>query len=94
MDDQSAYYTEYNPSPELEENVDQDQESADHENEKDVETTLEVRGGVVNERDVELERGPSNLEKSRTRRSERSQCDPKLVCFVCYTLLESANLPR
>lgn len=44
---------------------------------------LEVRGGIVNERDVDLEAGAqqptAELEKSRTGRSDRSRQDPTLV---------------
>jgi len=43
----------------------------------------EARGGIANERDVDLEEaGQQPLEKSRTARSDTSQRDPKLV-YLC-----------
>lgn len=86
MDDQSAYYTEYNPSrPGSDDSgsENRDREPVDSGNEKGVQPVLEERGGAANGRDLDLEAGQrvhSNLEKSRTRKSERSQHDPKLVC--------------
>jgi hypothetical protein len=47
-----------------------------------VDTIQEVRGGIVNERDVDLERGEqsaSDLEKTRTLRSTKSRHGGKLV---------------
>lgn len=87
IDDQSVYYLEYNPtrrsSAESEENVIPDRELSEFHDEKDAEPVLEERDGIVNERDVDLEPGAqriqSNLEKSKTRGSTRSQYDSKLV---------------
>ena len=75
MDDQSAYYTEYNPTRSSSE----DSDGEDPEDEKDIDPALEGcdRGG-----DVDLEIGPRTelgLEQTRTRKSERSQRDPTLV---------------
>lgn len=50
--------------------------------EKQGSAVLEVRGGILNERDTDLEEGTrdqSALEKSRTAKSDRSRRDPKLV---------------
>lgn len=48
---------------------------------------LEVRGGIVNERDVDLEANQqptSELEKSKTGRSDRSRQDRTLVCVFAF----------
>ena len=74
IDDQSAYYTEYNPTRSSSDVPDREASG----NEKDIEETVsEEHGGG----DVDPETGQPqlNLEKSRTRKSERSQHDPKLV---------------
>ncbi|KAH1335533.1 hypothetical protein KXX35_006063 [Aspergillus fumigatus] len=52
--------------------------------EKQGSAVLEVRGGILNERDTDLEEGTrdqSALEKSRTAKSDRSRRDPKLVTW-------------
>ncbi|GLI74821.1 hypothetical protein PoHVEF18_003069 [Penicillium ochrochloron] len=49
-----------------------------------VDTIQEVRGGIVNERDVDLERGqqpPSELEQTRTLKSTKSRHGGKLVTW-------------
>ncbi|PYI03436.1 MFS general substrate transporter [Aspergillus sclerotiicarbonarius CBS 121057] len=69
LDDHSVYHSDHE--------VDLDSSSEDQE-EKD-EPVFEVRGGVVNERDRDLEAAASGLEKSRTARSDKSRTDPKLV---------------
>jgi hypothetical protein len=54
----------------------------EHEDEGTPDTIQEVRNGVVNERDLDLEKADPaqpELEKSRTGRSNRSRHDPKLV---------------
>ncbi|KAJ5819584.1 hypothetical protein N7474_005175 [Penicillium riverlandense] len=53
--------------------------------EKDIDPALEVRDGVVNEQDTDLEKGKAArtpLEKSQTARSGRSAQDPKLVTWI------------
>lgn len=92
MDDQSAYYTEYNPARRGSDVSEIDGEYADAENEKTPGAVDEDRGDTASQRDVDLEAGQrvqSNLEKSRTRKSERSQHDPKLVCrsILAYIVL-------
>ncbi|KAL4917692.1 major facilitator superfamily domain-containing protein [Aspergillus aurantiobrunneus] len=67
---------------------DDDDVSADRDpslgNEKDVHAALEVRSGIVSERDRDLEANrqgsTAGIEKSRTARSDQSQ-DPKLVTW-------------
>jgi len=56
----------------------------------------EVRGGIANERDVDLEEtGQQPLEKSRTARSDTSQRDPKLVYLCCLPFFaEETNQPH
>lgn len=52
------------------------------ENEQKPDTIQEVRNGIVNERDLDLEKADAaqhDLEKSRTAKSNRSRHDPKLV---------------
>ncbi|KAK4871168.1 hypothetical protein LT330_000405 [Penicillium expansum] len=52
------------------------------ENEQKPDTIQEVRNGIVNERDLDLEKAVAaqpELEKSRTAKSSRSRHDPKLV---------------
>lgn len=54
------------------------------EDEKGIDPALEVRDGVVNEQDTDLEKGKASrtpLERSQTARSGRSAQDPKLVFF-------------
>lgn len=83
MDDQSAYYTEYNPTRRSSEGSELDGEYVDSGNEKGLNSVAAVRGGTANQRDVDLEAAQgtqSNLEISRTRKSERSQYDSTLVC--------------
>lgn len=74
IDDQSVYHSG-------EDDYDGAQDSDAHA--ERVESGLEVRGGIVNERDYDLERNaqPADLEKSRTARSERSR-DPTLVSIL------------
>lgn len=74
LDDHSVYHSDNE--------LDLDS-SSDDPGEKN-EPVLEVRGGVVNERDRDLEAGAqaSGLEKSRTARSDKSRADPKLVCLI------------
>lgn len=84
IDDQSVYYTEYNATRSSSTDSRGSRENESHEaaDEKEAGPEMEIRGGVVNERDVDLEHGQrtrSNLEKSRSRKSERSQNDPTLV---------------
>lgn len=56
------------------------------ENEQEPDDIQEVRNGIVNERNLDLEKADieePELEKSRTTKSNRSYHDPKLVgCFV------------
>jgi hypothetical protein len=55
-----------------------------YENTQHSDTIQEVRNGIVNERDVDLEKANSQnpeLEKSRTAKSNRSRHDPKLVSY-------------
>jgi hypothetical protein len=56
------------------------------ENEHEPDAIQEVRNGIVNERDLDLEKADTaepELEKSRTTKSNRSRHDPKLVgCFL------------
>jgi hypothetical protein len=71
MNDQSVYHSDDGSN---------DDESLEDEGRPD--TIQEVRNGVVNERDLDLEKGdaqPPSLEKSRTARSNRSRHDSKLV---------------
>lgn len=57
-----------------------------------VESGLEVRGGIVNERDYDLERNAQpDLEKTQTARSERSR-DPTLVCILSSMKSERRKL--
>lgn len=75
IDDQSVYQSG-------DEGGYQDPGDPDTDNVQKVGSALEVRGGIVNERDYDLERNAqasAGLEKSRTSRSDRSQ-DPTLVC--------------
>jgi hypothetical protein len=77
LDDQSVYHSDDNV-PEANA-VDS---SAEDDDEKQGTPVLEVRGGIPNERDTDLEaatRDESALEKSRTARSDRSRRDTKLV---------------
>lgn len=68
-----------------------DRDSSRGNNEKDLDVALEVRNGIVNERDLDLEanrQGPTaEIEKTRTARSEQAP-DPKLVSKLrlsCFT---------
>lgn len=77
LDDQSVYHSD-DDVPEANA-VDP---SAENDDGKQGTPVLEVRGGIPNERDTDLEgatRDQSALEKSRTARSDRSRRDPKLV---------------
>lgn len=76
LDDQSVYHSD-DDAPEANA-VDS---SAKDDDEKQGTPVLEVRAGILNERDTDLEaaaRDQSTLEKSRTAKSDRSR-DPKLV---------------
>ena len=47
---------------------------------RDTDTIQEVRNGIVNERDIDLEKSQNpELEKIRTAKSNKSRNDPKLV---------------
>lgn len=70
LDDHSVYHSDH----------EEDLDSSSEDREENDEPVLEVRGGVVNERDRDLETAASGLEKSRTARSDKSRADPKLVC--------------
>ncbi|OOF93534.1 hypothetical protein ASPCADRAFT_209487 [Aspergillus carbonarius ITEM 5010] len=69
LDDHSVYHSDH----------EEDLDSSSEDREENDEPVLEVRGGVVNERDRDLETAASGLEKSRTARSDKSRADPKLV---------------
>lgn len=60
------------------------------ENEQKPDTIQEIRNGIVNERDLDLEKAVAaqpELEKSRTAKSSRSRHDPKLVgCPILLNL--------
>jgi len=81
FNDQSVYHSdEYND------------DDSSFENTGKPDTIQEVRDGIVNERDVDLERGQSQhpeLEKSRTAKSNRSRHDPKLVSYCGPSSLSS-----
>ncbi|KAJ5375921.1 hypothetical protein N7509_012807 [Penicillium cosmopolitanum] len=71
LDDQSVYHSDHTTTS--------DEESLGAEK---VETIQEVRNGIVNERDVDLEKGPQEspeIQKSKSARSTRSRQDAKLV---------------
>ena len=73
-DDNAVYHSHEDDGPDLTD--DSSMEAAE------VDTIQEVRGGIVNERDVDLERGQqpaSELEKTRTLRSTKSRHGGKLV---------------
>ncbi|KAL2838218.1 major facilitator superfamily domain-containing protein [Aspergillus pseudodeflectus] len=73
LDDHSVYHGE-------DDSIGMSQDDVD---EKDVNAALEVRDGIVNERDLDLEAnraGPTDLEKSQTAGS-RPTPDPKLVTW-------------
>ncbi|KAJ5771190.1 uncharacterized protein N7511_003241 [Penicillium nucicola] len=73
MNDQSVYHSDDGSN---------DDESPQGEGRPD--TIQEVRNGVVNERDLDLEKGDAQhpeLEKSRTAKSNRSRHDPTLVTW-------------
>jgi len=73
-DDNTVYHSHEDDGPDLTD--DSSMEAAE------VDTIQEVRGGIVNERDVDLERGQqpaSELEKTRTLRSTKSRHGGKLV---------------
>jgi hypothetical protein len=75
MNDQSVYHSD---------GSNDDESTLEAEERSD--TIQEVRNGVVNERDLDLEKGDAQqpeLEKSRTEKSNRSRHDPKLVCWQC-----------
>lgn len=58
------------------------------ENEENPDTILEVRNGVVNERDLDLEKAGSaqpELEKTRTAKSNRSRHDQRLVGYPVFS---------
>lgn len=67
INDQSVYHSD--------ENNDDEGSSI-----RNTETIQEVRNGVVNERDLDLEKSQNpELEKTRTAKSNKSHRDPKLV---------------
>lgn len=71
LDDQSVYHSDNATAS--------DEDSLDVER---TETIKEVRGGIANERDVDLEKGrqgSAGLEKSKSTRSTRSRQESKLV---------------
>ncbi|OGE55893.1 hypothetical protein PENARI_c003G08600 [Penicillium arizonense] len=73
MNDQSVYHSD---------GSNDDESTLEAEERSD--TIQEVRNGVVNERDLDLEKGDAQqpeLEKSRTEKSNRSRHDPKLVTW-------------
>ncbi|KAL1845958.1 hypothetical protein Plec18167_009088 [Paecilomyces lecythidis] len=92
LDDQTVYHEdEFNA-----ESFDEDEKSPIPEGREDSESsdslssdeeshdgpTLENDAGILTERDTDLERGPrEDLEKTATRKSTRSQRDPKLVTW-------------
>jgi len=60
--------------------------------EKDVGPALEVRGGIENERDTDLEKGQAPrtaLEKTQTARSAKSAQDSKLVCVLSASSVQA-----
>lgn len=62
------------------------------ENKQKPDTIQEVRNGIVNERDLDLEKADATqpeLEKSRTAKSTRSRHDPKLVGCSMFPNLHS-----
>ncbi|KAL4960050.1 uncharacterized protein BDV14DRAFT_193269 [Aspergillus stella-maris] len=81
LDDHSVYHN------------DDDHEHSDENDEKDIEPELEVRNGIVTERDRDLETGRqgagAEMEKSKSSRSEQ---DPKLARFS-FTCLVTWNGP-
>jgi hypothetical protein len=84
LDDQSVYHSDHTTTS--------DEESLGAEK---VETIQEVRNGIVNERDVDLEKGPQEspeIQKLKSVRSTRSRQDAKLVCttFSRFWLLVSS----
>jgi hypothetical protein len=76
LNDQSVYHSD--------DASNYDEPSVENEHEPDA--IQEVRNGIVNERDLDLEKADTaepELEKSRTTKSNRSRHDPKLVgCFM------------
>ncbi|GAD99296.1 MFS multidrug transporter [Paecilomyces variotii No. 5] len=95
LDDQTVYhedefhaeesFDEDEKSPIPEGREDEDSSSSDSlssDEESHDGPTLENDAGIMTERDTDLERGPrENLEKTATRKSQRSQRDPKLVTW-------------
>jgi len=86
LDDHSIYHGD-----------DDNEASADHatprrNNENDLDVALEVRNGIVNERDLDLEANrqspAAEIEKTRTARSEQPP-DPKLVSKLRLSCLLS-----
>lgn len=63
-----------------------------------VETIQEVRNGIVNERDVDLEKGSQDspeIQKSKSARSTRSRQDAKLVCITTTSFtLRASKTPK
>ncbi|KKK14522.1 MFS multidrug transporter, partial [Aspergillus ochraceoroseus] len=87
LDDHSVYHSDCaddNDADGLADDV--DRSSLKNSVEKEVEPVLEVRGGIVNERDLDLEantrQGTSGLENTRTAQSTRSWADRKLVTWT------------
>lgn len=75
LDDQSVYHSDNAINSD-------DVAQSDVSSLENAETAREVRGGIVNERDLDVEQGQqpqAELEKSRTAQSNRSRQDSKLV---------------
>ena len=85
LNDQSVYHSD--------DGLDgSDYYEASVENEHMPDIIQEVRNGILNERDLDLERADAaqpELEKSRTARSNRSRHDPKLVGCSMFLYLHS-----
>lgn len=74
INDQSVYHSD-----------ESDDDEASFEGGNTPDTTQEVRNGIVNERDLDLEKSQQpQLEKTRTAKSNRSRHDSKLVSFHHY----------
>ena len=82
LNDQSVYHSDNGSN--------YDEPSVENEQEPDV--IQEVRNGIVNERDLDLEKARTaepELEKSKTTKSNHSRHDPKLVCCSMFPHLHS-----
>lgn len=72
LNDQSVYHSDDGPNC----------GESGIENDQKPDTVQEVRNGIANERDLDLEKADAaqpDLEKSRTAKSNQSRHDPKLV---------------